>query len=162
MFLECFFFHIRFYTKLCPLVLKSMKLRATVQKKSQSKDTNTIKSDHKLPKVASVKGPVCGVDMIVLHLLDSPQTPTVTQLRQSISWRTLTISLSPHVTPQCQCYRPMGGLRVSLKARTMTSHTVAPGNMEGAEHSHLLTLPQHNKSVQVRRGEEAGEGERAT
>lgn len=92
--------------------------------------------------------------MTLLHLLISPQTAAATVLRQSISLRTLTISLGPHVTPRCYCYRPMGGLQVGLKARSMTSHTVTLGIMEGPEHCHLLTPPRHNESVQVRRGEE--------
>lgn len=94
--------------------------------------------------------------MTVLHLLNSPQIAAAAVLRQSISLQTVTISLSPHVTLQCQCYRPKGELRVRLKARTMTTRTVAPGwaIWKRAEHSHLLTLPQHNESVQVRRGEE--------
>lgn len=98
--------------------------------------------------------------MVVIHLLNSPQTASATVLRQFISLRTLTISFSPHVAPQCQSFIPMGGLWVSLKARSMTSHTVVPSNMEGAEHSHLLTSPQHNESIQVRREEGDGNRER--
>lgn len=70
--------------------------------------------------------------MTVLQLLKSPQTDSATGLRNSISLQTLAVSLSPHVTPQCQCYRPMGGLRVRLKPRSMTSHTVVAGETEGA------------------------------
>lgn len=54
-------------------------------------------------KLAYIEDHVVEVDMIALRLLNSPMTVTATVLRESISLKTLTISLCPHVT--CQCYR---------------------------------------------------------